>query len=82
MHPYKGKLSPRPKVDLWALENYGFQTTAMFLVFITKVSYYKYQNKTFNLAGHPCKTSVINNSNVFIVIHKLTLTLYHISNNS
>lgn len=54
----------------------------MFLPFITKVYYYKDKNKTFNLAGHPHKASVINNSNIFIAIHKLTLTLYGITNNS
>lgn len=81
-------LSSSPKVDLWALERECFQIRAitakraMFLPFITKVYYYKDKNKTFNLAGHPHKVSVINNSNIFIAIHKLTLTSYHINNNS
>lgn len=54
----------------------------MFLAFTSEVYYYKEQNETFNLAGHPHKASVINRYNIFIVIRKLTLTSYHISNNS
>lgn len=69
--------SPRPKLDLCVLESSDFQSTAMFLAFITKVYCSKDQNKTFYLAGCHCKTSIITNFNIFIVIHKYASTSSH-----